>query len=122
MKKSYKDDNFGSRIANAAKARRAVLERIKAQPGPGDPAFEKRKAERQATAEAKATRLAKQKAEKEARLAKEAAEREARVESQKEEERRIADEAVALLAEQKAARDAKYAARKARKGKKSRSR
>ena len=43
-------------------------------------------------------------------------------EAQKEEERRIADEAVALLAAQKAARDAKYAARKARKGKKSRSR
>ena len=41
---------------------------------------------------------------------------------EKEEERRIADEAVALLAEQKAARDAKYAARKARKGKKSRGR
>ena len=62
MKKSYKDDNFGSRIANAAKAREAVLARIKAQPGPGDPAFEKRKAERQATAEAKAARLAKKKA------------------------------------------------------------
>ena len=56
MKKSYKDDNFGSRIANAAKAREAVLARIKAQPGPGDPDFEKRKAERQATAEAKAAR------------------------------------------------------------------
>ena len=44
MKKSYKDDNFGSRMANAAKAREAVLARIKAQPGPGDPAFEKRQA------------------------------------------------------------------------------
>ena len=52
MKKSYKDDNFGSRIANAAKARKAVLARIKAQPGPGDPDFEKRKAERHAAAEA----------------------------------------------------------------------
>ena len=67
-------------------------------------------------------KVKKKKAEKEVRLAKEAAEREARVEAQKEEERRIADEAVALLAEQKAARDAKYAARKARKGKRSRSR
>ena len=64
MKKSYKDDNFGSRIANAAKAREAVLARIKAQPGPGDPAFEKRKAERQAAAEARSARLAKKKAEK----------------------------------------------------------
>ena len=58
MKKSYKDDNFGSRMANAAKAREAVLARIKAQPGPGDPAFEKRQAERKAAAEARATRLA----------------------------------------------------------------
>ncbi len=65
MKKSYKDDNFGSRMANAAKAREAVLARIKAQPGPGDPAFEKRQAERKAAAEARATRLAKKKAEKE---------------------------------------------------------
>ena len=100
MKKSYKDDNFGSRMANAAKAREAVLARIKAQPGPGDPAFEKRQAERKAAAEARAARLAKQKAEKEERLAREAAEREARIEAQKEEERRIADEAVALLAAQ----------------------
>ncbi|GIR54250.1 MAG: hypothetical protein CM15mP62_17210 [Rhodospirillaceae bacterium] len=35
MKKSYKDDNFGSRMANAAKAREAVLARIKAQPAQG---------------------------------------------------------------------------------------
>ena len=40
-------------MANAAKAREAVLARIKAQPGPGDPAFEKRQAERKAAAEAR---------------------------------------------------------------------
>ena len=35
---------------SASKAREAVLARIKAQPGPGDPAFEKRQAERKAAA------------------------------------------------------------------------
>ena len=70
MKKSYKDDNFGSRIAKTTKARRAVLERIKAQPGQEILLSKKRKAERQATAETKAARLAKKKAEKEVRLAK----------------------------------------------------
>ena len=122
MKKSYKDDSFGSRIANAAKAREAVLARIRAQPGPGDPEFEKLKAERQASTKAREARLAEKQAAKEEKLAKEAAEREAQLQVKEDEERRIADEAVALLASQKAARDAKYAARKARKGKKSRGR
>ena len=31
MKKSYKDDNYGTRMANAAKAKEAVLKRIKAR-------------------------------------------------------------------------------------------
>ena len=42
--------------------------------------------------------------------------REARELAEKEEADRIADEAIALLAEQKSSRDARYAARKARKG------
>ena len=120
MKKSYKDDSFGSRIANAAKAREAVLARIRAQPGPGDPEFEKLKAERQASTKAREARLAEKQAAKEEKLAQEVAEREAQLQVKEDEERRIADEAVALLASQKAARDAKYAARKVRKGKKSR--
>lgn len=122
MKKSYKDDSFGSRIANAAKARQAVLARIKAQPGPGDPEFEKLKAEREAVTRAREIRSAEKRAAREETLAREVAEHEAQLQVKKDEERRIADEAVALLAAQKAARDAKYAARKARKGKKSKSR
>ena len=54
--------------------------------------------------------------EREAREQAEKAAREARELAEKEEADRIADEAIALLAEQKAARDARYAARKARKG------
>ncbi|MBH66836.1 MAG: hypothetical protein CMM58_00625 [Rhodospirillaceae bacterium] len=120
MKKSYKDDSFGSRIANAAKARQAVLARIKAQPGPGDPEFDKIKEERQAAITARNARLADRKAEIEKKLAREKTEREARLVAKQQAEKKIADEAVELLAAQKAARDARYAARKARKGKKSR--
>jgi hypothetical protein len=127
MKNSYKDDNFGSRIADKAKARQAIQERIKARPGPGDPEFEKIRAEREGIAAARSLRLAERKAEKEEKLAREKAEgeareqaerlaREARELAEKEEADRIADEAIALLAEQKATRDARYAARKARKG------
>jgi hypothetical protein len=127
MKNSYKDDSFGSRIANKAKARQAIQERIKARPGPGDPEFETIRAEREAISAARQLRLAERKAEKEEKLAREKAEREAREQAEKaaqearelaekEEADRIADEAIALLAEQKAARDARYAARKARKG------
>jgi len=127
MKNSYKDDNFGSRIANTAKARQAIQERIKSRPGPGDPEFEKIRAEREAISAARQMRLTERKAEKEEKLAREKAEREAREQSEKaarearelaekEEANRIADEAIALLAEQKATRDARYAARKARKG------
>ena len=78
MKNSYKDDNFGSRIANKAKARQAIQERIKARPGPGDPEFEKIRAEREAISAARQQRLAERKAEKEEKLAREKAEREAR--------------------------------------------
>ena len=127
MRNSYKDDSFGSRIAEKAKARQAIQDRIKARPGPGDPEFEKIRAEREAIASARSLRIAERKAAKEEKLAREKAEREAkelaektareaRELAEKEEADRIADEAIALLAEQKSSRDARYAARKARKG------
>ena len=116
MRNSYKDDSFGSRIAEKAKARQAIQDRIKARPGPGDPEFEKIRAEREAIASARSLRIAERKAAKEEKLAREKAEREAKELAEKEEADRIADEAIALLAEQKSSRDARYAARKARKG------
>ena len=116
MKNSYKDDSFGSRIADKAKARQAIQERIKSRPGPGDPEFEKIRGEREAIAVARELRLTERKAAKEEKLAREKMEQEAHELAVKEEADRIADEAVAIQADQKTARDARYAARKARKG------
>ena len=114
MKNSYKDDGFGSRIANAAKAKQAAMARIKAQLQPGDPAFEKLRAERQAIAAAREIRQAERKVARAAeieRLAIERAEREAAAIAEAE---RQAAAVIALQAERKVARDARYAARKAR--------
>ena len=80
----YKDQNMKERLARAAEARLKALEKFKARPGPDDPAVIARAAERKAIAEAREVR------EKERAIvrAKEAAER--------------------------AERDRRYAARKAR--------
>jgi hypothetical protein len=130
MPPQYKDDSFTSRLNRAANARKAVLNRVSAQPGPGDPTFEERQAARLEAAKARDARRAERKAEREAealRIATERAEREAaeaarmtaeRTARAAEEERLAAEtkaRALELAAAQKAARDARYAARKARK-------
>ena len=116
---SFKAPNFADRQQSAVKARQAALEKFKAKPGPGDPEFDRRQAERlkieqDRKVRQEATRVAKVKrdAEEKARLAAEAIAKKA------------ADEA-AWLAQQaaeeaadidaKAKRDARYAARKAAK-------
>ena len=112
-------DNFSDRLSTAAKARQVMLEKFRAQPKPDDPAVRERIAAQVAVAQAREARIAERKAQREAeklakeaeikRLAEEAAEHAAA------ERRAEGDRAVALLAEQKASRDARYAARKARK-------
>jgi len=92
MKNSYRDDSFNARMQNAAKAKKAAQDRIKAR--------ELRHAER--------------KAAREVEIAQIEAEKIARELAEQEEALREADAAVALQAELKAARDARYAARKAR--------
>ena len=69
MKNNYRDDTFNARLKNAANARKAVQERIKSHPKPGDPEFERLRAERQAIAAARESRLAERKAAKEAEIA-----------------------------------------------------
>lgn len=113
----YKGDNFIDRISTAANARKATLEKFRARPGPNDPAVVARQAARQAVSDAREARVAarcadavRQATEEAARVAEQAA-REA------EEARRAAEQVacgVVLEAERKAARDARYAARKAR--------
>jgi hypothetical protein len=115
---AFKDD-FSDRIGNSAAARRALLDKFKAQPKLDDPAVKERMAAQVAAAQAREQRQAEKKAEKEAqRLAREAELKrleEERIAAEKEARRVEGEKALALLAEQKAARDARYAARKARK-------
>ena len=111
--KSYKDPSFQDRVGRAAEAKQKALNKLRSKP----PIDEKVLAERQAA------RLKREAAEAEKRAAKKAAEQAAK-EAQAEAEARAAAEAAAQAAavpappteaERKAARDARYAARKNRK-------
>ncbi|WP_028641973.1 DUF6481 family protein [Novosphingobium acidiphilum] len=102
----YKEPAFQDRVAAAAKAREAALARLKAKP-PIDPAVVAERIEKERAREVAA-------AERAAQRAAERAERAAEAELAK------AKALAAIVpppteAERKAARDAKYAARKARK-------
>ena len=111
----FKEPSFLDRQTAAKNAKKGILEKFKAKPGPDDPAVLKRAAERQAqiVERAKAQKLREAaKAEKKARdaeLAAQAAAEAVRVQAEK------VAAAAALAAEQKAARDARYAARKKKK-------
>ena len=97
---SYKD-SFQDRINSAAQAREKALAKLKAKP-PRDEKVIAERVERQKQREAKETE------KREAKRAAKAAEEEAR------EAAKVAVPAPKTEAELKAARDAKYAARKAR--------
>jgi hypothetical protein len=129
---AYKMPSAADRITAAANARRAMLEKFQSRPAPDDPAVaerqaalkavvearERREAERQAARDAEAARL---EAEKAAAIAKQEAEAAAQAAyvARKNQDAATAQadykaRALALAAEQKAARDARYARRKAR--------
>lgn len=121
---SHKGLDPQERQKNAIAARLAMLEKHRA--ALNAPELAQRLAERKAVHEARLARMAEReeaRKQREAELAREAAlaaerAREAEREAQRLEELRQAEEAekqLALLAEQKAARDARYAARKAAK-------
>src|ERR1700676_3358863 len=96
----YKDQELSKRLDNSASAKKALLEKFRAQPKPDDPAVvdrnaasqlyiaarEARAAERQAAREAEAARLAAEHAASEAEAARLAAEQAAREAAQKAEE------------------------------------
>lgn len=117
--RGLKEQNFRDRLSDSAAAKRATLERFRARPGADDPAVIAQREARQALVAAREQRIAERAAAKEVARQRAADEAEARrAQAQREAEeaaRREADAALALLAEQKAARDARYAARKARK-------
>jgi uncharacterized protein DUF6481 len=110
----FKEPGFTDRQKAAQQARKNLLNKFKAQPGPDDPAVAARRAEREALAtkkaEAKAARDA-EKAEEKRREEEAVAAQAARIAREQEEE---AARQAALEAEQKAKRDARYAARKAK--------
>jgi hypothetical protein len=115
---AFKGSTFKDRAEAAAAAKKALLEGFRKRPPADDPAVLARIAERRAVQEARALRDAerqRQRAEEEARRT---AEEEARRQASEEEVARRAAEAAArdeqIRAERKAARDARYAARKAR--------
>ncbi len=107
-------DSFDDRRKAAEAAKRAIAEKFRAQPRPDDPAVQERQAALMAVAKAREERQAARKAERAAEAARLAAEKKA----QEAEAARLAAEKVAaeraLELERKAARDARYAARKAR--------
>ena len=113
--KNY-EPNFANRVSTAAKAKQAMLKKASAIDPSKAPGFAERQAVRHALsiereaqrAERKAARLAEKIRRAEEKAAEEVRKAEALV---AEEERRV----IELEATQKAARDARYAARKARK-------
>ena len=101
--KSYKDPSFQDRVGRAADAKQKALDRLRAKP----PVDEKLMAERQAA------RLRRETAAAEKRAAKQAAEQAAREAKEQAAAAKLA--ATPTEADRKAARDARYAARKSRK-------
>jgi hypothetical protein len=129
---AFKHQSAGDRIAAAANAKKAMLEKFKAKPPPDDPAVLERQAAQKAILEAREARAAERRAARDAEAARIAAEKAALVAEQ---ERQAIEQAaylarkandaaaaqaeykaraLALAAEQKAARDLRYAKRKAR--------
>ena len=129
----YRDKSFAERRTAAIEAKKALLEKFKAKPAPDDPAVLAKQAERKAILEAREKRAAekeKLRQEKLAREAEERAEREAprkRHASPRKKQPRPRLKRVRLKSRNgslgflptrlrcKAKRDARYAARKARK-------
>lgn len=119
--KQKKGSDLQDRRKAAADAKLEMLKKFKAAPKPDDPEMVAKRAERKALAEAREARRterARTKREDAERRAAEEAARKAAEEEARLAERRIqADIEVAKEAERKAERDRRYAARKARKGK-----
>ena len=108
--RNLKGTSFDDRLSAAANAKKAELEKFRARSGVNDPAFAERQAARHAISVARDARTAERNASRLASIAHEAAENAAR---DAEVARQTAHN-VALQADRRAARDARYAARKAR--------
>ena len=114
-----KQKDFGERLQASQSARQAMMAKFRQRPGPDDPAVSERRLARAAVSAAREGRLAERETKRLAEEAELATVREAQAADQVAQERRAAVEKEAndakLETERKAARDARYAARKARK-------
>ena len=114
-----KDKDFNDRRDNAVAARQAMLERFRSRPPSDDPEVIARQEERRAIAEARearrAEREATRKAEEERIAAEKLAFELAELERMEREAAEKAERDALLAAEQKAARDLRYANRKKKK-------
>lgn len=119
--RGFKEKSFAERQSSSAGAKQAMLQRFRARPAADDPEVMAQRAARQALVAAREQRIAERDAARRAAQAQAAAEEAERVARERQEaaERieREAAEALALEAQRKAERDARYAARKARKRK-----
>ena len=112
----FKEPTFLDLQAAARNAKKDILAKFKAKPGPDDPEVIKRQAERQAVAAQRAEAQKARELEKTQKKARDAAlAAEAAAQAERDKARKEAA-AIALQAEQKAARDARYAARKGKAG------
>jgi hypothetical protein len=114
-KPAHARTNFDDRISAAAAAKQALLERFRARPTAGDPAWIEQQAALKAISDARDIRIAERKAAKEAEAARVAAELAAQRVRDQVAAAEAKARAAAQEAERKAIRDARYAARKARK-------
>jgi hypothetical protein len=111
----FKEPSFADRQKAAQEARKNILNKFRTQPGPDDPAVKARQAQREALAAERAkAALAREAAKAERKRLEEEAAAAAVAQLLREKEEEIARQA-ALEADQKAARDARYAARKKKK-------
>ena len=112
---TFGDKNFSDRLQDAARAKQALLQKFKSQPGPDDEIVKERKAKRQAIVAAREARAREREAIK-LKAEQDRIELEAREEADRVALReRELQEHMAQEAEKKAIRDARYAARKKRK-------
>ncbi|HEY0184908.1 MAG TPA: DUF6481 family protein [Rhodopila sp.] len=114
-KPAHARTNFDDRLSAAAAAKQALLERFRSRPAVGDPAWIEQQAALKAISDAREARAAERKAAKEAEAARAAAEQAERKKAEQAAAAEAKARALALEAERKAIRDARYAARKARK-------
>ena len=116
--KGFKPQNFSDRLSASNSARQAAVEKLKAKLDPNRPEAVEKRAERLALAQAREARNAEREAQRLAEIKRQEDERVARETAEKaeqeEKKRRETEKLQDLLAAQKAARDARYAARKSR--------